>query len=134
MPSTSERARALVEAAGKATPGPWRFRRRDGSPSGDNDILGWDWDWKTTGTCVPPEPMRGVFAKEDDAKLVEAGRNDAPDIARALLEAVEIIEDFTISSFEDDIAAGHSEEDAVTRERARRERARAWLAKHEGGE
>lgn len=112
-------AKRLVELGERSVSGPWRLRRRDGVASGNSSILGWDWDWNCTTN--PPEPMRGVFEFEADARLAEAGRNIAPTIAKAYLDALDLLRGFLDCPEIADCAP--DDKDPVTTELERKARA-----------
>ena len=115
MTTTLARARALIEAAKKATDAPWQSRPliKPGSlsgaivsPAGDAELGNW----------MICEQVRWPT----DRTFIAAARNDAPDIARALVEAVEIAR--TVAALDGRYLSVEAHL-AI-------ERTRAWLAKH----
>lgn len=119
--TTLSRARALIEAAEKATAAPWEraptgaWRNGIVSPSGDAELGNW----------MVVEIIRWT----GDRDFIVTARNDAPAIAAALVEAAELIREFAIG-LETDKAAGLGMTDTLERSMARKQAARAWLAKH----
>lgn len=140
-----DRARALLKAADSATPGPWATMThwpRYIVPAGQKE--------KAVGGSIYPDDDREryahpiVTAEFDDyadkaafahrpvnkelanatASFIATARNDAPDIARALIEAVEILRAL-LRRLDIDDGAGFVEEPEM-------DAARAWLAKHDG--
>lgn len=107
----SARAKRVIEAGEKATPGPWRMQRRDGVRSGDSGDLGWDWE-------------TSVFEKDADAQLLMAARNDSPDIAAALVEVIPLARDL-IDELEAAVLIPTEIQPLV-------DGVRAWLEKWEG--
>lgn len=107
--TTLSRARALIEAAEKATAAPWEraptgaWRNGIVSPSGDAELGNW----------MVVEIIRWT----GDRDFIVTARNDAPAIAAALVEAVDLLKRLT-----DRPGAGQA--DHCIRD------ARAWLAKH----
>lgn len=118
MTPLSSKARALIEAAEKATEGPWDDKawlailklmveedcRNNATPQLVLALMDW-----------PPLSFR------DDATFIATARNDAPDIAKAYLEAADMLRHL----------AGVLEREEYTRSAAL---VRAFLAKHDGGD
>lgn len=131
----SSRARALIEAHGRATPGPWYtcglpwFQTGSGVLAGSPDphvgalivdCESWDGEREE---MIADHPHIKIASPDDDAAFIAIARNDAPAIAAALIEAVEIIRGL-VNAFSvpcDGEFLGH-EKDAL-------DVARAWLAK-----
>ena len=109
--STLSRARALIEAAEKATAATWgtaptgAWRNGIVSPAGDAELGNW--------------MVAEIIRWTGDRDFIIAARNDAPAIAAALVEAVELIRAIPESLYMN----------VETRE-AFAKAARAWLAKH----
>lgn len=78
-------AAELRKLIAKATPMPWEMSHRHVNASeNDDELHGLGWDW--SGDNQPEEPMRGVFSKAADAKLLCLLVNHADRIAE-LVEA-----------------------------------------------
>jgi hypothetical protein len=147
MPSTTQKVHALIEAAEKATAGPWAStfapRHKSGKaahwpghtlwpvhvwlpPFGTLVQMPVSWEGHPTWEC-------GLYAEassEGDATFIATARNDAPDIAAALLEAVEIVRKLV-----DTFGKPHwAEHELWSYEVIALSEARAWLAKHAEGE
>lgn len=131
MTTTLARARALIEAAEKATPAPWTYRRL---PSDDWGMVRAPTASERYPALVAMARTRETLTHEQaaehrrngtdpyghNATFIAAARNDSPDIARALVEAVEIAR--TVAALDGrylSVAANLAIESA-----------RAWLAKH----
>lgn len=116
--NTLAKARALIEAAGKATAGPWAIERcgekGDGSnmigvvfnPAKDPDcnqpLAGWLPACDEAGEFIEYYVDEAVAELEHrnrnsgrDATFIATARNDAPAIAEALIEAVGLLKRLT---------------------------------------
>lgn len=120
----SEKARALVAAAEKATAGPWTYEY-DNSDGGGGQWyslhgpqLSWGWN------------SQGEEQAKADAEYITTARNDAPDIARAYLEAVELVR-VSAAALSYCLPVLPEHDQALARIRGLRNVAEAWLARHE---
>lgn len=128
--STLSRARALLEAAGKATPGPWRVTDRRNHLRIDALALDkYDNDSARVAALDFWLPAFGPIEdqQQSNAALITAARNDAPDIARAYLEATDLLERLTALPSKDGAMEIRSFMEGYVTAKAE---ARAFLAKH----
>lgn len=134
--STLSRARALLEAAGKATPGPWRKIEIGSSDGPFTDVLVADASVKTLDLLAGKaraiaefdfRPQYDPPAEDGNADFVVVARNDAPDIARAYLEATDLLERLTALPSKDGALEIRSFMEGYVTAKAE---ARAFLAKH----
>lgn len=128
--TTLSRARALIEAAEKATPGPWRKIEIGSSDGPYTEVLVVDASAKTPDLLAGKARAIAEFdyrpqsyppAEDGNADFVVVARNDGPDIAAAYLEAMERLKALLYQLDTDDVGGlVEGEMDA----------ARAFLEKH----
>ena len=85
--NAKEAAERILELDKEATPGPWLYTHSHGTPKDSDGIL-----WSN----VDPNPHIGSFPKERtdtsaNGDFIREVRNLSPDLARAYLEAVELL-------------------------------------------